>query len=236
MELKNYQQAILERLSFYLKRLKETEQNALVLSQSTKKRGLPVCWSSDPLNFCKRAWQSLNEKNQIPPFSKKQENMFSSEQESIFSAEQENVFSSEQENITTFYKNRISGADRPVPNICLKVPTGGGKTLLAACGVERINTDFFEANTGFVLWVVPSDSIYRQTLKALSDRGSLYRQVLDRTSAGKVKILQKKRCFSSFGCEKFFMCNAVNAPECRKTVKRDFKNIQGFWRVPVFFS
>jgi hypothetical protein len=40
--------------------------------------------------------------------------------------------------------------DRPVPNICLKVPTGGGKTLLGTIAVERVNAEYFKTQTGFV--------------------------------------------------------------------------------------
>jgi len=44
---------------------------------------------------------------------------------------------------------RKDGPERPVPNICLKVPTGGGKTLLGTLAVERINTEYCKKQTGF---------------------------------------------------------------------------------------
>ena len=37
------------------------------------------------------------------------------------------------------YVERTDDADRPIPHICFKVPTGGGKTLLAASALERLN-------------------------------------------------------------------------------------------------
>src|SRR6266478_6245463 len=46
-------------------------------------------------------------------------------------------------------------------------------------------------NTGFVLWIVPNEAIYSQTLRHLSDRQHPYRQALDRTAAGRVQILEK---------------------------------------------
>ena len=179
------------------------------------------------MNFCKRAWNNLNEKNQIPTFSTKQGN--------IFSAGQENIFSTEQESITTPYKNRISGIGPPVPNVCLKVPTGGGKTLLGACGVERINTDFFERNTGFVLWVIPSDSIYRQTLKVLSDRESLYRQILDRASAGKVKILQKTDSFHPLDVKNFLCVMLLMLQSAGRQSKETLKIFRDSGKFPYFF-
>src|SRR6185437_5373307 len=42
------------------------------------------------------------------------------------------------------------GTGRSVPNVCFKLPTGGGKTLLAAHGVDRILVSYFRQTTGFV--------------------------------------------------------------------------------------
>ena len=39
---------------------------------------------------------------------------------------------------------------QPIPNICLKAPTGGGKTLLAATALERIHTGLLKRQTGLV--------------------------------------------------------------------------------------
>jgi type III restriction enzyme len=83
------------------------------------------------------------------------------------------------------------GAGRSIPHICLKLPTGGGKTLLAAHGVDRILVSYFRQMTGFVLWVVPSEAIYTQTRRQLADRSHPLRQTLDRASAGRVKVLEK---------------------------------------------
>src|SRR5690606_10629722 len=42
-----------------------------------------------------------------------------------------------------------------------------------------------------VLWIVPNEAIYAQTLKRLKDRQHPYRQALDRAAAGKVQIMEK---------------------------------------------
>lgn len=89
------------------------------------------------------------------------------------------------------YAPRRSGDDRPVPNATLKVPTGGGKTYLACAALSRIFGRYMAANTGMVLWIVPNEAIYSQTLKALRDRDHAYRQTLDRAAAGRVVILEK---------------------------------------------
>lgn len=86
---------------------------------------------------------------------------------------------------------RKDGCGRPVPNVTLKVPTGGGKTYLATQAVSRILGAYLAKNTGFVLWVVPNEAIYTQTLRRLKDRQDPYRQVLDRAAAGRVRIMEK---------------------------------------------
>ena len=83
------------------------------------------------------------------------------------------------------------GAGRSIPHVCLKLPTGGGKTLLAAHGVDRILVSHFRQMTGFVLWIVPSEAIYTQTKTQLADRAHPIRQTLDRASGGRVKVLEK---------------------------------------------
>lgn len=89
------------------------------------------------------------------------------------------------------FSERMDGCNRPVPNVVLKVPTGGGKTWLAVTGVSRIMSRYLDRNTGFVLWIVPNEAIYSQTLKRLKDRQHPYRQALDRAAAGRVRILEK---------------------------------------------
>ena len=140
-----------------------------------------------------------------------------------------------QELIVAPYKNRINGLKHPVPNVCLKVPTGGGKTLLGASGVERINTDFFERNNGLVLWVVPSDSIYKQTLKALTDRESLYRQTLDRASGSKVKILQKTDSFHPSDVENFLCVMLLMLQSAGRQTKETLRIFKDSGKFPYFF-
>lgn len=89
------------------------------------------------------------------------------------------------------YSPRRSGDGQPVPNVTLKVPTGGGKTYLACAALSRIFGRYVSANTGMVLWIVPNEAIYSQTLKALRDRDHAYRQTLDRASANRTIILEK---------------------------------------------
>ena len=88
------------------------------------------------------------------------------------------------------YVDRTDDANRPIPHICFKVPTGGGKTLLAAAALERAPWQ-----TGLVLWIVPSKAIYAQTKAALWNKEHPYRQMLRRASAGRIKVLEKDTPF-----------------------------------------
>ncbi len=60
------------------------------------------------------------------------------------------------------YVERTAASAFPIPHICFKVPTGGGKTLLGTAALERMNQ-----GNGLVLWMVPSNAIYLQTKAAL---------------------------------------------------------------------
>src|SRR5689334_16300073 len=56
-----------------------------------------------------------------------------------------------------------TGMGPQMPYVCLRVPTGGGKTLLACHAAGLAITDFMRAERGVVLWLVPSNTILEQT-------------------------------------------------------------------------
>ena len=90
---------------------------------------------------------------------------------------------------------RRNGLGEPLPSFCLKIPTGGGKTLLATKVIDLVNFHFRKKQTGLVLWIVPTTQIYDQTLRALRDLDHPYRQQLDLASAGRTMILEKTTRF-----------------------------------------
>lgn len=65
------------------------------------------------------------------------------------------------------------------PCVCLRVPTGGGKTVLAAAAIRRIDDAYSKTGAPVVLWLTPSDAITTQTYDALSNPEHPYRQALD---------------------------------------------------------
>lgn len=84
---------------------------------------------------------------------------------------------------------------QPVPNladlpyVCLRVPTGGGKTFMATYALGIAARDYLGAEPAVCLWLVPSNVIRDQTLAALRDRQHPYRQALDARFAGNVRVM-----------------------------------------------
>ncbi len=109
------------------------------------------------------------------------------------------------------YLPKHDGLARPLPMFCLKIPTGGGKTLLAVKTIDLVQNIYLERQTGLIVWIVPTLQIYRQTITRLKDRDDPYRQHLDMVSAGKTLILEKSEGIYAPGCGRVFVCPDVDA-------------------------
>src|ERR1019366_1215153 len=68
-----------------------------------------------------------------------------------------------------------------VPYVCLRVPTGGGKTLIAAHAVGTVAKRLGHQDRPLCLWVTPSTTIRDQTLRGLRDRNHAYHAALKET-------------------------------------------------------
>ena len=75
-----------------------------------------------------------------------------------------------------------------VPCICLRIPTGGGKTLMAAHAVNVLAQEWRATDAPVVVWLVPSDTIRSQTLKALQTAGHPYREALEASYGSGVRV------------------------------------------------
>jgi len=75
-----------------------------------------------------------------------------------------------------------------VPNVCLRLPTGGGKTLLAAHTVAVAGRCYLERDYPVVLWLVPTNTIRRQTAEALKKPAHPYRAAIDDAFDGRVSV------------------------------------------------
>ena len=205
MQLKNYQQDTLEKLDRWLDALKDAqlknEKTAAVLAEA----GIDA--PDELKDYPRAAWKTLKDQGNLP----------SMEKDGKMEAPD--------------YIPRTAASDAPIPHVCLKVPTGGGKTLLGVAALERIKQD-----TGFVLWIVPTRAIYEQTIKAFRTREHPYRQMLERISGGRVKLLQKtdhftKQDIKSQLCVMMLMLPSANRRKGREFLKifRDSGNYTSFF-------
>ncbi len=133
--------------------------------------------------------------------------------------------------IGTTYYSKKNGLGEELPDFYLKIPTGGGKTLLACHAIDLINRTYLKRQTGVVLWIVPTTQIYRQTLTSLKNREHPYRQVLDISSGGRTTILEKMDKFTKLDVEENLVIMLLMLPSAsrqNKEVLKVFKDNGGF--------
>lgn len=203
--LKDFQSRVLDALGDYVEELKQKAANAQAAQKALRAMENMADLAREAGDFPKQAWQALNARRMLPAaFAERP------------------------------HSSRFDGAGRPIPNVCLKVPTGGGKTLLAASAVARVFSAYLGRHAGLVLWIVPNEAIYRQTLKALADRDHPYRQILNVAGAGRVKILEKNSPLSRLDVESnlcvMVLMLASAARQSKETLRffRDRGNVRGF--------
>jgi type III restriction enzyme len=133
------------------------------------------------------------------------------------------------------YNPKRNGLNEPLPNFCIKVPTGGGKTLLATRTIDLINTIYLKKKTGLVLWIVPTNQIYRQTINSLRDREHPYRQVLDLSSGGRTLILEKGDRFTTQDVNENLVVMMLMLPSANRRNKETLKIFQDAGGFDSFF-
>lgn len=206
-ELKKFQAEVLERLDQFLSEIKKQKAQSAPVLQALIAMENTADLRHEAADFPKQAWAALKAQGRLPP-----------------------AFANQP------HSSRFDGAGRAIPNVCLKIPTGGGKTLLAAASVGRVFSSYLARHTGLVLWIVPNEAIYRQTLKMLANRDHPYRQMLNTAGAGRVKILEKDSPLTrldvdSHLCVMLLMLqSAARKDEAQKKLKafRDRGNVLGF--------
>ena len=129
------------------------------------------------------------------------------------------------------YVDRTDEAGRPIPHVCFKVPTGGGKTLLAAAALQRLRRQ-----TGLVLWITPTTAIYDQTKAALKNKEHPYRQLLDIASGGRFKFMERNDPFSRADAANYLCVMLLSLPAANRNRNRDFlRMFRDSGRYPTFF-
>jgi len=76
-----------------------------------------------------------------------------------------------------------------VPYVCLRIPTGGGKTILGSYAVEIAAREYLDSDFPITLWLVPTSIIRVQTVEALKTPGHPYRERLDAAFNHQVLVL-----------------------------------------------
>lgn len=133
------------------------------------------------------------------------------------------------------YHPRKNGKGESTPNFCVKIPTGGGKTLLAVKTIDLFNTIYRKKQTGVVLWVVPTTQIYNQTLRALRDRDHPYRQHLEMASAGRTMILEKMDKFTPSDTLENLVVMLLMLPSAARQNKETLKVFKDSGGFDIFF-
>ncbi len=93
------------------------------------------------------------------------------------------------------YQNTIPG----VPNVTVKVPTAGGKTLIACASLPTLFENCPEGKPKVVAWFVPSDTILKQTIRNLKNTSHPYRQKIDSMFGSRVCVVDKESALMGQG-------------------------------------
>ncbi len=200
MELKDYQQEALDTLETYLAALKDARKAADELAAVNIAEFPEVVRESmavavkEAADYPRVAWEKLREEAVLPGVPDKK------------GADK-----------IPEYIAREAASGEPIPHVCLKVPTGGGKTLLGVEAVRRL-----KLGTGFVLWLVPTKAIYTQTWAAFRNREHPYRQILELASGGRVKLLQKDDRFTKQDVEDYLCVMLLMLPAANRQRNKEF--------------
>lgn len=194
MQLKDYQLTTLEQIDRWLDEIKKARLNGERAANLLKEQGMDV--PEECKNPPLAAWNALKKQNLLPTIT--------------------------QDNTPQIpdHISRTAASGSPIPHACLKVPTGGGKTLLGVAALERAKAD-----TGFVLWIVPTTAIYEQTIKAFRTRLHPYRQMFERMSGGRFKLLEKKDRFTKQDVDSYLCVMMLMLPSANRQRNRDFLKI-----------
>ena len=86
------------------------------------------------------------------------------------------------------YKNNVAKA----ANVCVKVPTAGGKTFIAVNALHTIFSAYDSAKPKAVIWLVPWSNLLQQTVANLSNPEHPYRQKLNSLFNHRVEVYEKE--------------------------------------------
>jgi len=129
------------------------------------------------------------------------------------------------QNTNLDYKDRCNnGLGNFYPRVNIKVPTGGGKTLLAVEAIREYQNIFAQKRTGLIVWIVPSETIYSQTVQKIRDKSNPMRQLLDQCSGNRTLVLEKGQKLTTYDIEEnlvvlFIMIQSISRKNGKEALK-----------------
>jgi type III restriction enzyme len=208
LKVLDYQEKTIEKFSDFLPVLSKKREEFENLAALAQERGIEI-----PLvDWCEGAWKDFSDKGLLPKAKDASGSLF----------------------VPPWLK-RLDGMGNSVPNVCLKLPTGAGKTYLATRCVEQLQRLLYRRPNGLVLWVIPSDAIYTQTWKALANREHPYRQTLERASGGRVKLLKRGDAFNRTDVENYLCVMVLMMAAAARQETEVLKMFQDTGRYGGFF-
>ncbi|MFN0313954.1 MAG: DEAD/DEAH box helicase [Burkholderiales bacterium] len=208
MKRLEYQEETVERFTGYLEALVAKRDAAEKFAELARQNGM----EPPNLDWCGQTWDALKASGVLPKALDSSGTLF-----------------------VPPWLHRQDGIGRPVPNVCLKLPTGAGKTYLATRGIEQLQRLYYRRAHGLVLWIVPSDAIYTQTWKNLANREHPYRMTLERASGGRVKLLRRGDSFSKTDVENYLCVFVMMMAAAARKETDVLKMFQDSGRYPGFF-
>ncbi len=198
MQLKTYQQKALEQLDRWVEALQVAIKDREEAKAFYAKRKKPV--PGDMANYPAAAWQNLKRQGILPGITQ------------------------DGDTIVPDYISRTATSGEPIPHVCMKVPTGGGKTLLGVAALERLQTCWSKTG-GLVLWIVPTKAIYQQTIRAFRTREHPYRQMLEYAAGGRVRLLEKDGRFTRQDVDNYLCIMLLMLPSANRQKGKEFLKI-----------
>lgn len=123
------------------------------------------------------------------------------------------------------YKNLTGVA----PHVCIKVPTGGGKTFIASAALGTIFHEFDNRLCKMVVWLVPSVTILEQTLRNLNNPEHPYRQRINTDFGNRVEVFDKSQALQggrfSLSTAKENLCILVMSFDSLRAKKKEDRKV-----------
>ncbi len=118
---------------------------------------------------------------------------------------------------------------REIPFICMKLPTGGGKTLVGCHSIVEIMNSVLKnkLDKGIVMWFVPSEAIKSQTLKKFKDRNDMHRKILDESFDNNIRVFSNEEALGirkeDVGDNLCIVISSLEAFRKEKTLQNKYK-------------